>query len=154
MIRNFILLAILIFISSCAKPDHQRDLELLISYQKDAQTAHLQNNPELLIRHFVDTLTQIRNGVVSRETKTAMKERFSNYFGSVHFKSWEDITQPIITISDDATLAQIMVQKKVELFERSDTTHTRHTTNFAWTELWKKKNGEWKLYVVTTTDDQ
>ena len=154
MIRNTLALVLLTFITSCVRKDHQRDLALLTSYQKDGQTAHLQKNPDRLVSHFHDTLTQLRNGEVTFHTKPEMKERFTQYFNRVEFITWEDTSPPAITISEDATLAQILVQKRVELYEKSDTTRTIEKTNFAWAELWKKKNGEWKLYVVTTTDDQ
>ena len=149
----YIFLFLVMFIA-CQQPENINDLATLLQYQKDEQRSHLEKDPELLIRNSIDTLIQIRNSKVSGYSRQDMRDRFSQYFNAVEFISWEDIVPPVFTFSDDSTMAHIMIQKRVILYEIADTTKTIDTTNFAWTELWRKKNGEWKLHVVTTTDDQ
>ncbi|HQW26645.1 MAG TPA: hypothetical protein PLV75_11820, partial [Saprospiraceae bacterium] len=99
-----------------------------------------------------DTFTQIKNGDVSYFTKDQMTERFISYFESVEFIKWEDTGPPVFTISDDGSMAHILVQKHVVVDIEQDTAGTRETTNFAWTEMWRKKEGRWKMYSVTTTE--
>lgn len=139
---------------ACAPPkvDMQKEIAILMELQKQEQAAHLEEQPALLVNMLNDTLTQVKNGVVSYYTKDQMTERFIRYFESVEFIKWEDAHPPFFTISDDGSMAHVLVQKQVIVDMEQDTTGTRETTDFAWTEMWKKKDGRWKLYSVTTTE--
>lgn len=148
------LLGLGFFINACSpsKVDLQKEIAALAQLQKQEQDAHLQEQPALLVNMLHDTLTQVKNGVVSYYTKDEMTERFISYFESVEFIKWEDVRPPVYTISDDGSMAHILIQKNVVVDMEQDTAGTRETTNFVWTELWKKKEGRWKMHSVTTTD--
>jgi len=141
-------------ILSCtqSKVDLQKEISVLAELQKQEQRAHLEEQPALLVNTLNDTFTQIKNGDVSYFTKDQMTERFISYFESVEFIKWEDTGPPVFTISDDGSMAHILVQKHVVVDIEQDTAGTRETTNFAWTEMWRKKEGRWKMYSVTTTE--
>lgn len=130
----------------------KKELSALAELQNQEQRAHLEEQPALLVNMLNDTLTQVKNGVVSYYTKDQMTERFISYFESVEFLKWEDTAPPVYTISEDGSMAHILIQKQVIVDIQQDTTGTRETTNFAWTEMWRKKEGRWKMYSVTTTD--
>ena len=134
---GMLLLAIGLSLLACASPkvDLQKELGALTELQKQEQTAHLEEQPALLVNMLNDTFTQIKNGEVSYFTKDQMTERFISYFESVEFLKWEDTTPPVYTISDDGTMAHILIRKQVVADIEQDTTGTRETTNFAWTEL-------------------
>ena len=138
--------------SSQPRPDTTKEIEALALLQKQEQDAHLQESPALLVNMLHDTLTQIKNGEVSYYTKDQMTERFISYFESVEFIKWEDARPPIYTISDDGSMAHILIRKHVVVDMQQDTAGRRETTDLAWTELWRKKEGRWKMYSVTTTE--
>jgi hypothetical protein len=137
---------------SCSTVDLDKEIQTLSILQKQEQVAHLTNDALLLDGIFNDTVCQVKNGEISYFAKEQMEERFSNYFNNVAFLKWEDLNDPIYTLSEDGTLAHILINKRVELTEKLDTTGFVHKTDFAWSELWKKKAGEWKLYTITSTD--
>ena len=151
---GMLLLAIGLSLLACAPPkvDFQTEIAALTELQKQEQTAHLEEQPALLVNMLNDTLTQIKNGEVSYFTKDQMTERFISYFESVEFIKWEDARPPVYSISADGSMAHILVQKHVVVDIEQDTAGTRETTNFAWTEMWRKKEGRWKMYSVTTTE--
>jgi hypothetical protein len=141
-------------ISDVAVPTVDLDAELaeLTKLQEREQEAHLTEQPALLVNMLSDTFCQIKNGEVKYYTKDEMTDRLVKYFYSVEFIKWENLKAPVITISPDGEMAHILVQKKVELILSDQDKPTREKTTFAWTELWKKKDGRWKLFTVTTTD--
>lgn len=149
-----VLLGLGLSIFGCTQPkvDLQKEISALTELQKQEQRAHLEEQPALLVNILHDTLTQVKNGVVSHYTKDQMTERFISYFESVEFLKWEDTAPPVYTISEDGSMAHILIQKQVIVDIEQDTTGTRETTNFAWTEMWRKKDGGWKMYSVTTTE--
>jgi hypothetical protein len=146
----------IIFVHACAPKQDAVDLAAEINtlslLQKQEQDAHLQEQPALLVNMLHDTLMQVKNGVVSYYTKDQMTERFIKYFESVEFFKWEDTEPPVYTFSDDASMASILIRKQVILNDVTGPEPVRDTTQFAWTELWRKKEGSWKIFQVTTTD--
>ncbi len=127
------------------------DVAALLEFQQQERTAHLRKDVHLMVEMLHDTVCQIKGGKVTYFTRDEMASRFTQYFGMVEFVKWEDTKPPVITVSDDHSLAHILVQRQVELKLR-DSLSTIEKTDFAWTELWKKKNGRWRLYTITTTD--
>lgn len=145
----------LLFFGSCTtqpKADLPGEIEALALLQKQEQDAHFQESPALLVNMLNDTLVQVKNGEVSYFTKDQMTERLITYFNGVEFLKWEDTHPPVYMFSDDGTMASILIRKIVILNDVTGTEPVRDTTYFAWTEVWKKKDGRWKLYQVTTTD--
>jgi hypothetical protein len=132
--------------------DPAKEIEVLSQLQKQEQDAHLQEQPALLVNMLHDTLVQIKNGVISHYTKDDMTERFIKYFESVEFFKWEDIQPPVYTLSDDGSMAHVLIKRRVIANDVTIDPPVRDTTDFAWTELWKKKDNRWKLYQVTSTE--
>ena len=132
--------------------DPTKEIEVLTQLQKQEQDAHLQEQPALLVNMLNDTLVQIKNGEVSHYTKDDMTERFIKYFESVEFFKWEDTQPPIFTLSDDGSMANVLIRKRVITNDVTVDPPARDTTDFAWTELWRKKGERWKLYQVTSTE--
>jgi hypothetical protein len=63
---------------------------------------------------------------------------------------WEDISPPAIVVSHDGGMAYVRVHKRVRLGSR--TSADAAETEFAWTETYRKRGGEWKLTSLTSTD--
>lgn len=130
------------------------EIEALQVLQRAEESAHMEEQTAVMVNMLNDTICQVKNGEVNYYTKDQMTERFQKYFQSVEFIAWKNIHPPVIMLSDDGSMAQVLVQKHVEVKMESDTTSGRESTDFAWTELWKKKNGSWKMYAVTSTGTQ
>lgn len=157
-----------LFLNACQQPqgtsnlittdtppvDLKTERSALLALQAVEKEAHLTEQPALLVHMLSDTFCQIKNGEVSYFTKDQMTDRFVKYFFSVEFVKWEDINPPVITLSPDGMMAHIMVTKDVEVILSEQDKPTREKTKFAWTELWKKQDGKWKLFSVTTTDKE
>ncbi len=151
-IRILIICAICFLLNSCRSSNNSSELNVLRSLQQKEQEAHLAKNVILFSEIFGDTLCQVKNGAVSYLSYDQVISRFENYFSSVEFIKWENFKEPVYIISNDATFAHVLVQKHVELIAKNDSTRALQKTDFAWTELWRKRNGQWKLYSITSTD--
>lgn len=139
-------------VSACQQSTRQKDKEILTAYQKQEQTAHLTYNAPLLLEMMSDTVTQVKGGVVKKFVKAQMLERFTQYFGMVEFIKWEDSAPPVYYLSDDGSMASVIVQRRVELRVKNDTSKTIEKTDFAWTELWRKEHGQWRMHTNISTD--
>jgi hypothetical protein len=141
----------LILLGACVQEQANKDITVLLALQEQEQVANLTKDVLLFMEMFHDTVCQIKNGTVSYHTKKEMAERFTLYFGIVDFIKWQDSHPPVVTLSEDHSMAHILVRKRVELMVK-DSASTVEKTDFAWTELWRKKQGRWKLYSITSTD--
>ena len=135
-------------------PPRVYDLGELLRLQKQSETAHLTYDAELLVERFQEGgITEINRGEVSGLTKEAGLKHFGSYFGRVKFLEWADIKPPVYNISDDGTLASVILQKRVRSIPKNDTDEKNlQHTEFAWMETWKKIGGKWKLTTVVSTD--
>ena len=88
---------------------------------------------------------------VNTPKKEDLFKRFQGYFDSVTFIEWDDIQPPIIKISDDATLAQIFVQKRVKLKTNENQVES---TIYAWTATFKKNQNNWVMTSITSTENK
>jgi hypothetical protein len=146
-----IVLTILLAISlACTQaPIADNNLNAIKAILAQEQQAHLEKNVSLLFGPESDSVLDINRGEVKKISPEAGKERFTNYFNAVDFIKWEDRAAPIYHFSADSTMAVVTIQKQIIVREIS--TSTIDTTDFAWTSVYEKKDGQWKMTVITST---
>lgn len=149
-ISRGILLAFAVLSMSCASQhaDHGARADL-VRIQALQRRAHLEKNVDLLTSIFADDFISVSNGVISRPNREESRARFQAYFDSVEFVAWDDITPPVIRVSPDGSLGYVLVHKRVRLREVS--TGQERETEFAWVEIYERKQGPWQLTMVVST---
>jgi hypothetical protein len=129
----------------------ERDRAELLGLQAQAREAHLTYDAGLLVSSQAEDFLSIGGGSVQRPTLAQSREMFAGYFGSVRFVAWDDLSPPRIFLSDDGTLATVVVEKFVHLTARADPTR-EVKRRYAWMETWRKEDGAWKLVALASTD--
>lgn len=120
---------------------------------KQARVAHFTRNANLLVSTFAEDFTSISSGKISKPSREASLNRFQNYLNNSTFIEWDDITQPIIKVSDDVSMAYAFVHKKVRLLAKDENGKEQEETEiFAWAEIYRKIKNEWKLVAVISTN--
>ena len=133
-------------------PPRVSDLAELTRLQQQATTAHLNRDANLLVDLFAnDGISEIRRGEVTRLTREQGLQQFEQYFGRVQFLEWADTAPPAIELSADGTMATITVQKRVRT-QSNENRQEDSSTEFAWLEVWRKFDDQWKLVTVASTD--
>lgn len=126
--------------------------ELLVLHNQ-ARAAHFNRDPDLLVSDFADDYTFIGGGKVQKPAREASIARFRSYFNSSTFLEWDDITPPVINVSDDATMAYVTVHKRVRLLARDEKGAEREETEiYAWLATYRKIGGKWKLTTIASTN--
>lgn len=145
-------LPILIFIVACAGVDTTAEEREIREILKQEQRAHLEKNVELLLSNGSENYLELNRGKVKQPTREESISRFTNYFNSVNFLTWEDIENPIIRFSDDRSLAYVIVQKRVITTPIDNPTLRADTSDFAWVSILRKSNGQWKVECIASTN--
>lgn len=127
------------------------DLRQLLDAHEAGRRAHLEADADLLVSGFAHDYANIARGEVSRPERAASRERFSRYLAASRFLEWSDIEPPAVRIALDGSMAHVTVRKRVRIVSTANAADSSHTV-YAWTSLFEKRAGEWRLVSVTSTD--
>lgn len=124
----------------------------LLELHRQQRAAHFNRDAKLLMSASADDFTSVNDGKISRPSREKSISNLQHYFDNSTFIEWDDITPPVIRVSDDATMAYVIVHKKVRLTEKTETGGSQEETEvFAWVAIYQKRNGQWKMTVMTST---
>ena len=144
----------LLFLVACnSKPDIEKEKKTILTMLRTERKAHFDRDVDLFMSEFAEGMIQVNKGVVTTATKELNKNRISNYFGSVQFIKWDDTADPVIRFSADGSLAYAIVQKEVIVTYPDSTGNSFYdTTHYAWSSIYRKHNGEWKVECNISTN--
>lgn len=131
--------------------DLDAEKNAILAIHRDQQKAHLEKNVALLLGDNSADYIEVNRGLVKKPSYTENFKKFTAYFESVDFVAWEDVSPPIISISDDGTMATSVVEKLVVTRAKA-ADHKLDTTHFAWLAVFKKINGKWQLHRMGSTN--
>jgi hypothetical protein len=125
----------------------------LMELQKQQRAAHFARDAKVIFAEFADEYFSIGNGRVRKPDRDAGLKRLQTYFDNSTFIEWDDITPPIIKVSDDATMGFVIVHKRVRLLAKDESGKEKEEIEiFAWVSVYKKIKGIWKLTAVASTN--
>ncbi len=131
------------------KVSELREIKKILDRERKA---HLTKDIDLFFKNSLatDTVFNVGKGRVRIPTLEESKDRFTKYFNAVEFIRWDDAADPIFLFSNDSTMATVIIQKQVIL--KDIAAAEIDTTNFAWTSVYRKKNDQWKMVAITSTN--
>ena len=130
----------------------EAEKEILGLLQQEKK-AHFDRDVELFVSEFAEGMISVNKGVVSYPTQEENTQRIQKYFERVEFVKWDDVADPIIRFSDDASLAYAIVQKQVIVtYPDSLGNKITETKDYAWTSIYRKLNGKWMVECNVSTN--
>jgi hypothetical protein len=148
---KYLLFTLALFLYSCTrKPDFAQEEQAIRLLQQQERTAHFNRNIDLFLREFSDSMISINRGTVKYTPPDTLRISIQKYFGQVQFIKWDDLSAPIIRFSDDGTLAYAIIRKEVVAIYADKPGND--TAYYAWTSIYRKTKGEWKLECNVSTN--
>lgn len=146
-----ILFSLLAIAQSCSDHfDLEAEKKAILTIHDEQRKAHMEKNISLLLRDSLTDYIEVNRGVVRKPTYAESFKRFKSYFDAVDFIKWDDITPPIISFSEDGTMATSIVDKLV--ITRSKSENRFDTTHYAWLAVFKKIDGKWQMHRMGSTN--
>lgn len=145
----------MLVLSCIAGPDiDQEKIKLLAMHQRQ-QDAHLGKDAGQFVAQFAENMVSVNRGKISVMAKDSALKRFQDYFRDVEFKKWEDVSPPLIEFSRDASMAYMVVDKRVLLtYKGEEEKPVEEATHFAWVSVFKRQaNGDWKIVCNVSTNE-
>jgi hypothetical protein len=132
------------------KIDLEKEKADLLAALESSRQAHFETDSEKLLSDMAVEVINIRDAQISTVTRADAEQRFQIYFKDAKFREWDYVSDPIIFISDDATLAARIEHIKVDKY---DTTGVMPDVKFTYAgiTLLKKENGRWIRVANATT---
>ena len=157
LFTQFLLLVVLGFLGAChsKKIDFEAEKQKLLRLHQAQQDAHLQKNVTAFISQFDQNMLSVNHGKITTMSPEAARPRIQSYFDAVKFKKWADVNPPRIELSEDASMAYMVVDKMVILTYLDEQKQTvEESTHFAWVSICKKQpDGEWKIVCNVSTNE-
>lgn len=133
-------------------PDSLPPRAALDSILADGRRAHLETDPDLLVRSLDDTLVSLDAGVVSAQPRDSVRAMFARYFDQARYYAWEDVVPPRIAVAVDhslATVARVVCVDREEPDEQGGRRRRVFVSAYSASYLWRE--GGWRMATVTST---
>lgn len=160
MKRNYLWIGITLLLwtgfMGCEKSQQINEAEeksKIMALHKLQRTYHF----EKMAKEFAEQLSpnhiSVNRGQIKSPTQEEHIKRFQNYFNSVEFEKWDDVSPPVIRFSDDYSLAYTIVDKEVIVkYEDEEGNLQRELTPFSWVAIYKRYPDGWKIDCVASTN--
>lgn len=133
--------------------DFEQERKAILALDAADREYHFQKNAKAFVDSFSPGFLSINKGKIDRPSYEESFQRFDNYFKHVRFVAWDNLEEPVVRFSDDATVAYVAVSKRVILeFEEEAGKVVSDTTDFAWLSVYRKENNQWKLDGIASTN--
>lgn len=130
--------------------EHERAALLAIHAQDRA--AHFQTNVEMLAEHQADDFIYVGNGEIAHISRPEFIETFTRSFKRATYFEWDDLEPPIVQVSDDATLAWMIVRNRVRRKQiQNDGSELERNFIYAGIMTYAKQKGKWMRVANVST---
>ena len=152
MIRNLLILFCFCSCASLSKLDYEKEKKAILELNAHSREYHFKKNALAMSDMSSDSFLVVNGGKISRPQREDQLKTFTNYFNSVDFVRWDDLNEPIIRFSRDASVAYVAVEKIVILKQlNTSNKEVLDTSYFAWISIYKKDRSGWKLDAIAST---
>ncbi len=138
------------FRCAVTSPQQSEDVNELLRAHYRGRAAHFGRDAAAIYSDFADEYFNLGNGNITSPSREDGRRRMQAYFDASTFLEWDDITPPVIRVSDDGSMAYVLVHKKVRLLDKNDGGKEKVEV-FAWSATLRKVAGKWKMTSVTST---
>jgi len=119
----------------------------------EQRAAHLAGDIQTILDVMADEYVQVRNGQVYRFTPQENVARFENYLTNMKILAWDDLVEPIIMIADDATLATMIVSKRLAMVPAVEVESAEPVEYIcAWQATYRRTPDGWVMIADATTE--
>src|SRR3954447_21127422 len=152
--------ALLLFIAcaACASADPSADLEKekaeLLRIHKSDREAHFRTNVDWLLENSPEEFISVGRGKINRSSKDDARKMFSGYFRDAKYYEWDDAEEPIIRISNDASMAWMITRTRVRRVQKkADGAEQEEKFVYAGIMTYEKRDGRWVRVANVSTAD-
>jgi hypothetical protein len=125
--------------------DLEQERAALLEIHAQDRRAHFGRDVDLLLAHNADQFISVSNGEIHTSTPADQKAFFTDYFAGATYHEWDDLEPPIVRISNDASMAWMIVHTRVRRTTRLEGSEEARETSFIYAGImtYEKQDGKW-----------
>ena len=136
-------------------PDLEKEkAELLRRHTLDRE-AHFKTDVDLLMENAPEEFIAVSRGKISRSSKADARKMFIGYFRDAKYYEWDDLEEPIVRVSNDASMAWMIVRTRIRRVQKAaDGTEKEEKAIYAGIMTYEKRDGHWVRVANVSTFEQ
>jgi hypothetical protein len=107
-------------LGSTADPQEKGRQAILRLHARERE-GHLTGNAELVTSDLGENLNVAENGQVETKTRQDVLNGFSSYLKTVKYSSWDDVSEPVVRVSEDGRMGWAAIQIKAQYLGKTRT---------------------------------
>lgn len=138
-------LGVLLWLNACRPGvDHEALKKELLSLHQTQINAHLNKDIDFFTRNLAPDYWQVSRGEIIFPQKNEITKRFTDYLNNTRFSTYQDLQDPMVKISEDGSMAWVIVQVKIS-GEQTQPDGSDRALDFtcALITLYNRVNGQW-----------
>jgi hypothetical protein len=148
-----ILLLVACAVSASAQPSADLEKEKAeLRIHKSDREAHFKTDVEGLLENSPEEFISVGRGKINRSSKEDARKMFTGYFRDAKYYEWDDVEEPIIRISKDASMAWMITRTKVRRVQKkADGAEQEEKFVYAGIMTYEKRDGRWMRVANVST---
>ena len=124
----------------------------LLRLHRAAREAHFKTDVDMLFANSLEERISVSRGKVSRSGRAEGRRVFAEYFRGAKYYEWDDLEEPIIRVSDDASMAWMITRIRVRRVQR-DAAGAEREEKFVYAGImtYEKRGGKWMRVANVST---
>jgi hypothetical protein len=155
-------LVILLFVAWAAGASAQPSADLekekaeLLRLHNSDREAHFKTDVDALLANSPEEMISVSRGKISKPSKADAHKMFTGYFRDAKYFEWDDVEEPIIRVSNDASMAWMITRTRVRRVQKSaDGAEKEEKFVYAGIMTYEKRDGRWvRVANVSTFEPQ
>jgi len=155
--KVFVLLFLASAVCASAQPSPNREkekAELLRLHQLERE-AHFKTDVDMLLEISPEEFVTVGRGKINRQSKADARKFFTGYFRDAKYYEWDDLEEPIVRVSNDASMAWTITRTRVHRVQKNaDGTEKEEKFVYAGIMTYEKRDGRWMRVANVSTAEQ
>ena len=132
----------------------QEKAELLRLHKSDRE-AHFKTDVDLLLENSPEEMISVSRGKISKPSKADARKMFTGYFRDAKYYEWDDVEEPIIRVSNDASMAWMITRTRVRRVQKNaEGAEQEEKFVYAGIMTYEKRDGRWVRVANVSTFEQ
>ncbi len=152
---------ILLFVAWAASANAQASADLekekaeLLRLHKSDREAHFKTDVDALLANSPEQFISVGRGKINRSSKDDVRKMFTGYFRDAKYHEWDDVEEPIVRVSNDASMAWMITRTRVRRVQKqADGTEKEEKFVYAGIMTYEKRDGRWVRVANVSTFEQ
>lgn len=107
------------FASAQPSADLEKETAELLRLHKSDREAHFKTDVDALLQNSPGEMISVSRGKISRSSQADARKMFTGYFRDAKYYEWDDVEEPIIRISNDASMAWMITRTRVRRVQKN-----------------------------------